>query len=435
MHIYEWRDIPTIDSVMDLSIEEAKSLKEELRDIRVMQHTYLDNFFEPYLIGTGYNIDEYIVCREKLDELVEGIDKNASELEKFAEVYYRVCKNITYDTPAAYPKSKLQQQYKEANEFRCRDLRNGLIDGKAVCAGYADILKSALNLIGVETIYVSGPANKNLKKHENFLNYYNNLKEGSFTKRLLKNRAEKENKKIEEIRRMNGHAWNRVKINGEWYNCDATWDRINIVTGRYPKNALKSSKEYEEKFGKYCNQGPECKRNFPDKELKSAFKKVYEKHKTKIAPKNIIKEVTKKVIDMYAKILIPKPIRNKYQNSKEDKRLDFEKAIITNKKEREKFEQDAGFTINELMRMGFSVNDIKRLNSEKGEKRSDIIRSEIEQKKTEKSEKKVLPFWDLRNWKGYSNQDNKTESMVNKTELENKDSNTINEAKQQDDER
>ena len=106
-----------------------------------------------------------------------------------------------------------------------------------------------------------------------------------------------------------------------------------------------------------------------------------------------------------------------------------------NKKEREKFEQDAGFTINELMRMGFSVNDIKRLNSEKGEKRSDIIRSEIEQKKTEKSEKKVLPFWDLRNWKGYSNQDNKTESMVNKTELENKDSNTINEAKQQDDER
>lgn len=422
-----------IDSVKDLSAEDAIRLKGKYKNIKIMSQAFEHRYYDTLKAGRDqqdlYDIDEYIVCREKLDELIEGINPNSSDLEKFAEVYYRVCKNITYDTTAAYPKSKLQEQYEEANVFRCRDLRNGLIDGKAVCSGYADILRAALNLVGVEAVFCDGPTNSNVIDEKIIDHFRANLLTGKNLKVLKARVRIRRNifRKIIEKHLKALHAWNRVKIDGEWYNCDATWDRYYIAKGKIPLNALKSTKKCEIN-GKYCKGGPECKRDFPKKELKKAFKKVYEKHETKIAAKNIFRKITKKVMDMYAKILSLK-------TSTVDNGLDFEKSIINNKKEREKFEQDAGFTINELMRMGFSVNDIKRLNSEKGEKRSDIIRSEIEQKKTEKSEKKVLPFWDLRNWKGYSNQDNKTESMVNKTELENKDSNTINEAKQQDDER
>ena len=61
-----------------------------------------------------------------------------------------------------------------------------LVKGKAVCDGYAKAMFRLLNKAGVKCLYIVGTAND---------------KNGSFD-----------------------HAWNKVKINGKYYNVDATWD-------------------------------------------------------------------------------------------------------------------------------------------------------------------------------------------------------------------
>ena len=65
-----------------------------------------------------------------------------------------------------------------------------LVNGKAVCSGYASAMNLLLSCCGVEIRVVSGKA------------YSNNG----------------------ESDELENHAWNQVKINGNWYNVDATWD-------------------------------------------------------------------------------------------------------------------------------------------------------------------------------------------------------------------
>lgn len=41
-----------------------------------------------------------------------------------------------------------------------------------------------------------------------------------------------------------GHAWNRVKLDGIWYNTDLTWDMGNICSGTTPNYCLQSTSEF-----------------------------------------------------------------------------------------------------------------------------------------------------------------------------------------------
>lgn len=65
---------------------------------------------------------------------------------------------------------------------------NAMIDGTAVCSGYAESFKTFMDFLGIENITVSGTA-----------------------------RGEK-------------HIWNMVCLDGEWYHTDVTWD--DPVNGR-----------------------------------------------------------------------------------------------------------------------------------------------------------------------------------------------------------
>ena len=347
--------ILTIDSINELSAEDAKKLSAKYTKIQILSQGFAygrkNTIDAGYYQRDPYDVNEFIACREKLDELIEKIDPNSSDLEKFSEIYYRVCKNIEYDHPAVYPETRIQEEYSKLNVFRSRDLRNGLLDGKAVCGGYAYILKSALQLAGIGAIYVCGPVNKHLKKQRNFLDYYRNLKKDSPLKKILKKRADSIYKKYHEAE---WHAWNKVLIDGVWYNCDPTWDRHNIAFGKDPKFVLKSDKNFE-KDGKYCENGPECKNNFSKNKIKSTFKKIFN---SKTSKKN----------------------NNSFRESTAiDQSLDFEKTIITDKKYREDFEKDAGYTISELVKMGFTPDEIIGL-SPKNLDRQGRIRAAIEHK-------------------------------------------------------
>jgi len=58
-----------------------------------------------------------------------------------------------------------------------------LIEGSAVCDGYARAAQLLMSMCGIESLYVVGTANNGV-----------------------------------------GHAWNMVKLNGQWYQLDVTWD-------------------------------------------------------------------------------------------------------------------------------------------------------------------------------------------------------------------
>lgn len=205
-----------------------------------------------------YDIKTYSAIREKLEELVEGISLDLPEKERFAEVYKRVCENIIYDTPAAYPKGKEEEEYRNAQNVNCRNLKNGLLEGKCVCAGYADILRNALSLVGIEAKYISGPV------------ILKEIKKRSFKPEKLDSGYvyKQDDKKVVIAE---NHAWNKVKLDGVWYNVDATWDAPRVRNGSLPTNCLKSDEYIQEKNKKDEPQGPKCEYTVSDEEIRNLF--------------------------------------------------------------------------------------------------------------------------------------------------------------------
>lgn len=115
----------------------------------------------------------YARCVELLDELItEGM----SDYEKEWAVYQWLCENVEYDwRHYEIPNSAPRDSYRPYG---------ALVNGTAVCLGYATAFQLLMELAGVECITVVGAA---------------------FGSR-------------------EDHAWNMVKLDGEWYCVDATWD-------------------------------------------------------------------------------------------------------------------------------------------------------------------------------------------------------------------
>lgn len=82
--------------------------------------------------------------------------------------------------------TSLEQDESEYTEY------GALVKGRAVCGGYAAAMDLLLKCAGVETKYIRGTA-RNMRDAETGGAY-------------------------------EGHAWNQVKIDGNWYHLDATWD-------------------------------------------------------------------------------------------------------------------------------------------------------------------------------------------------------------------
>lgn len=135
----------------------------------------------------NYTIDEYVELREKIDDILTDVDMSAPEIEKFLTIYKKLGKSIVYARDA---------DGEPSDEDEAHNLKGGLLDGKCVCEGYALILKQVLKCAGIECRYV-----------ENWVDW----------------------KAINPKSKTNFHAWNQVKIDGEWYNCDLTWDVCKIV--------------------------------------------------------------------------------------------------------------------------------------------------------------------------------------------------------------
>lgn len=247
-----------IDDVTQLSKEQAIKLKKSGIDVIQIKNDYSNNYPDQY------EINKYLAIMDSLQELVKGIDLDLPEARKFELIYRRVCKGIEYDYIAAYPKGDEEREYSARVITTCGNLENGLLEKKCICSGYAEILRNALLLCGIDCKRVCGKIYEDEKKiiEQGFELMWNEYqKEG-----------EKSYRKTEKgLFYQEQHAWNKVKINGEWFNVDATWDRPNIIAGSQPSHALKSDEYIEQQEKKIDFGGPKCERNATQEELDTIF--------------------------------------------------------------------------------------------------------------------------------------------------------------------
>lgn len=131
--------------------------------------------------------------QEKLQRIYQELALNSlSELDKIGTIYDYVTNNVTYDS-----KSESEMRY---------TVYGALIEGKAVCQGYALLLERMLEDNGIASQYIAGIGLSCAGGPER-------------------------------------HAWNIVEYNGFYYNVDATWDCTN---GKTRKWFLKSQADFED---------------------------------------------------------------------------------------------------------------------------------------------------------------------------------------------
>lgn len=117
--------------------------------------------------GSGNTLtDEEQLAKEIVDQI---ISPGMSDFQKVLAIHDWLTFNIDYD-------------YSYSNY----DVASTLKTRKAVCQGYALTFEMMAEMAGLEAAFIGGTAN-------NGSGYQS-------------------------------HAWNRVKVNGTWYNLDATWD-------------------------------------------------------------------------------------------------------------------------------------------------------------------------------------------------------------------
>jgi hypothetical protein len=114
-------------------------------------------------------------------ELTKGID---NDYEKAKVIYNWVTTNIYYDLTSP----RYESNFKAKNVFE---------DKYAVCAGYANLLASLMNIAGIPCIVVGGATNYD----KNGINYDN------------------------------PHSWNEAYIDERWVIMDSTWDTYNKYEG------------------------------------------------------------------------------------------------------------------------------------------------------------------------------------------------------------
>lgn len=115
--------------------------------------------------------------QNKVKEIISKVVKDGmSDYEKELALHDYLLENVEYDE-RLYDGNMPEESYTDYGV---------LVKGKGVCDGYAKAMYRLLNSAGIETLYVTGDA---IDKHTTV-----------------------------------PHAWNIVKIDGEYYNLDATWN-------------------------------------------------------------------------------------------------------------------------------------------------------------------------------------------------------------------
>lgn len=138
-----------------------------------------------------------------LNQMYNKIGKNATDYDKAKYIHDYICKNCTY---FHYPKEE-----SDAVKWKVQTAYGCLCEGKAVCEGIARAYQLLMNRAGVECRTIYGAANEDCLVIKLSKVLDSNL----------------------------NHAWNIIKINGEWRHVDVTWD---LPRAWYKKCVLRGGK-------------------------------------------------------------------------------------------------------------------------------------------------------------------------------------------------
>ena len=142
---------------------------------KISYNTYFDRVNLNYRFeGDEYDA-QYAAYSQKLDDILSGVKPEWSDVEKALYLHDYISIYYDYDSEAFYGTVE-----RENSEHHCAYgmLKNGV----AVCDGYSDLYQILLHRLGIDALSVIS----------------------------------------EELR----HGWNIVRIDGDWYYVDVTWDDV-----------------------------------------------------------------------------------------------------------------------------------------------------------------------------------------------------------------
>ena len=130
--------------------------------------------------SSGLSKEDKAVLDAATKVFEEQITPDMSDYDKEAVLYLWLVTHVDYD----------QSHYEKQGAPRTSYEPYGpLIEGKGVCLGYAETFRLLMDMAGVECITVTGAGFQNRENH----------------------------------------AWNMVRLNGEWYCVDPTWDQDDSI--------------------------------------------------------------------------------------------------------------------------------------------------------------------------------------------------------------
>ena len=127
-----------------------------------------------FLIESSAADADYQRLIQAFEKFYSAVHESMSQAEISYALYRELQKNIVYEVNSS-------SQYQ-------RTAAGALLDGKGVCEDYSLSYKKLMNGAGIQTVCVEG-----------------------------KERTVYEGETV-------AHMWNRINIDGQWYNADATWD-------------------------------------------------------------------------------------------------------------------------------------------------------------------------------------------------------------------
>lgn len=145
---------------------------------------------ETYLSDDFENVDQIKIAINQIESVKNNLinSLNGTDYDKIMKIHDFLVDNIEYDST-----------YQATGTY---GVYGALIGKKCVCEGYAKALKYLANQAGIKCEIMQGTATNSSGKTES-------------------------------------HAWNCVKIDGIWYEIDATWDDPIIIGNGYKTNTFK----------------------------------------------------------------------------------------------------------------------------------------------------------------------------------------------------
>ena len=154
-------------------------------------NVYINNGKEQNYLADEFNSKEQIdIALNRVEEVKNQILQNrkGNIYQDIKMVHDYLVNNVQYDTTIS--KQNIYNVY------------GTLVNGEAVCEGYARTFKYLMDEMGIPCTMVIGKATNSENRTEN-------------------------------------HAWNYVQIDGSWYAVDVTWDDPVITGGGWLTNSLK----------------------------------------------------------------------------------------------------------------------------------------------------------------------------------------------------